>query len=113
KDLATVSKDTPIIIAMHIQLNNRPALNSAGNPTSALRLDNASEFLAAINGYSNVHILTGHTHVNYAWENTSSIMEHNTAAVCATWWWTGRNDYAGNHICKDGSPGGYSIWEMS
>ena len=39
-------------------------------------------------------------------------MEHNTAAVCATWWWTGKSGYAGNHICKDGSPGGYGVWEI-
>ena len=39
-------------------------------------------------------------------------MEHNTAAVCATWWWTGKNGYAGNHICKDGSPGGYGVYEV-
>jgi hypothetical protein len=51
-------------------------------------------------------------HINYAWENTANLMEHNTGAVCATWWWTGREGYAGNHICKDGSPGGYGIWEI-
>lgn len=112
KDLTMVDKTTPIVVAMHIQLNNRPTLNAAGNPTSTLRLDNASEFLAALNGFSNVHVLTGHVHVNYAWENTAAVMEHNIGAVCATWWWTGKDGYAGNHICKDGSPGGYSIWEV-
>ena len=33
-------------------------------------------------------------------------------AVCATWWWTGRSGYANNHICKDGSPGGYGVFEI-
>lgn len=113
KDLATVSKDTPIMVAMHVQLNNRPTLNSAGVPSSTFRIDNATELLAAFNNFDSVHFLTGHVHVNYNWENTPSIMEHNTGAVCATWWWTGKNGYAGNHICKDGSPGGYSIWEIN
>ncbi|HMR83874.1 MAG TPA: calcineurin-like phosphoesterase family protein [Niabella sp.] len=113
KDLATISKDTPVVVAMHIQLNNRPTLNASGQPTSTLRLSNSSELLAAFNGFSNIHILTGHVHINYAWENTAAIMEHNTGAVCATWWWTGKSGYAGNHICKDGSPGGYGIWEIN
>jgi hypothetical protein len=39
-------------------------------------------------------------------------MEHNIAAVCATWWWTGKSGYAGNQICKDGSVGGYAVWEI-
>jgi hypothetical protein len=39
-------------------------------------------------------------------------MEHNTAAICATWWWTGNTGYAANHICRDGSVGGYGVWEM-
>jgi hypothetical protein len=112
KDLALINKDTPIVVAMHIQLNNRPTLNSSGVPTSSLRLDNAAEIIQAFSGFNNVHILTGHVHINYAWENTANLMEHNTGAVCATWWWTGREGYAGNHICKDGSPGGYGIWEI-
>jgi len=57
--------------------------------------------------------VTGHTHVNYAVENSETVMEHNTAAICATWWWTGKSGYAGNHICTDGSPGGYGVWEMN
>lgn len=113
KDLAMIDKNTPIMVAMHIQLNNRPTLNSAGVPTSTLRLNNSTELISAFDGFSNVHILTGHVHVNYAWENTPNLMEHNTGAVCATWWWTGRDGYAGNHICKDGSPGGYGIWEIN
>jgi hypothetical protein len=114
KDLAMIEdKSTPVIVAMHIQLNNNPSVNAAGTPTSSLRLSNSAEFIAAFSAFTNVNILTGHTHVNYAWENSPSMMEHNTAAVCATWWWTGNNGYAGNHICKDGSPGGYSIWEVN
>ncbi|MFA4866935.1 MAG: calcineurin-like phosphoesterase family protein [Pedobacter sp.] len=114
KDLAMIEdKSTPIIVGMHIQLNNNPTL-SAGKPVSTLRLDNSAEFKAAFTEFSNVNVLTGHTHINYAVDNaTGTFMEHNTAAVCATWWWTGKNGYAGNHIAKDGSPGGYAIWEFN
>jgi len=64
KDLAMIEdKSTPIILAMHIQLNNNPTLNSSGNQTSTIRLSNSAEFMAAFNGFPNVHVLTGHTHI--------------------------------------------------
>src|SRR5690606_11436363 len=94
------------------QLNNNPTLTGSGNQTSTIRLSNSAEFIAAFNGFPNVHVLTGHTHIQYHVENSTSLMEHNSAAVCATWWWTGRSGYANNQICKDGTPGGYVIWEM-
>ncbi len=114
KDLATITdKSTPLVIAMHAQLNTNPSLDGSGNQTSAIALNNGSTLLAYLQDFSNVNILTGHTHVNYTVENSASVTEHNTAAVCATWWWTGKTGYAGNNTCTDGSPGGYGIWEMS
>ncbi len=113
KDLEMIAdKSTPIVVAMHIQLNNSPKLSN-GNETSSFRLSNASELVGALNGFTDVNLITGHTHVCYAYENNSNIMEHNSGAICATWWWTGRNGYAGNHICKDGAPGGYGIWKFN
>src|SRR5690606_9645982 len=115
KDLATITdKNAPLVISMHIQLHTNPGL-SGGNETTSYRLSNAQEFVDALNGFTNVNVVTGHTHINYRIEReaTPNIMEHNSGAVCATWWWTGRPDYAAkNHICKDGAPGGYVIWEM-
>lgn len=112
KDLAAITdKTTPIVIAMHIQLNNAPTL-SGQNETASLRLNNSTDFINALAGFTDVNVLTGHTHVCYAYENNSSLMEHNSGAVCATWWWTGRNGYANNQICKDGAPGGYAIWKF-
>lgn len=113
KDLATVKdKNAPLIIAMHTQLFSNPVLDANGNQTSTIHLNNGSALLAALQGFAEVHILTGHTHINYTASQSASVMEHNTAAVSATWWWTGKSGYAGNHICKDGSPGGYGVWEM-
>lgn len=114
KDLATINdKNTPIVIGMHIPLYRNPTLDSSGNSVISISLNNGSELIAALQGFSKVHILTGHTHINFTVEASQSLMEHNTAAVCATWWWTGKNGYAGNHICTDGSPGGYGVWEMN
>lgn len=115
RDLAMITdKNAPLVISMHIQLHTNPGLSN-GNETTGYRLSNAQEFIDALNGFTKVHLLTGHTHINYNIERdaTPGIMEHNTAAVCATWWWTGHPNYvAQNHICKDGAPGGYAIWEM-
>ena len=114
KDLAAITdKNTPIVVGMHIQLYRNPSLDANGNQTSSISLGNGSALVTALQEFKNVHVLTGHTHINYAVEASASLMEHNTAAVSATWWWTGKNGYAGNHICKDGSPGGYGVWEMN
>lgn len=117
KDLATIAdKSTPIILAMHCHLHTNPSLNNNGQETTTYRLDDSQLFINALNDFTNVHLLTGHTHLNYNVEQdvTPNIMEHNTGAVCATWWWTGKPEYAAkNHICKDGTPGGYAIWEIN
>ncbi len=110
KDLATVTdKSTPIVLAMHIHLNTNPSATE----TASLNLTNSSDLINCFAGFGNVNVLTGHTHICYAYENSPSLMEHNSGAVCATWWWTGRNGYAGNQICKDGAPGGYAIWKFN
>lgn len=114
KDLATITdKSTPIILSMHAHLYRNPSL-SGTNETTSLNITNAAELIAAFSGFTNVNVLSGHMHLNYNVETTDApnIMEHNTGAVCATWWWTGNVGYAGNHICKDGTPGGFAIWEM-
>ncbi|NGM61576.1 metallophosphoesterase [Sphingobacterium sp. SGG-5] len=111
KDLATVESSTPIVLATHIQLNNAPPSNGS---TPGYRLDNGPELVSALSRFNEVHVLTGHTHVNYKVErNSGKIMEHNTAAVCGTWWWTGTSGGAGNQIAPDGSPTGYGVWEMN
>jgi hypothetical protein len=114
KDLATITdKSTPIVIAMHTPLYRNPSLDSSGNQINQYDLTNGSVLVDCLKDFSKVHVLTGHTHVNNTVEEEATLMEHNIAAICATWWWTGRNGYADNHICRDGSPGGYSIWQIN
>lgn len=108
-DLATVTdKSTPIVVGMHCQAYELTGSfgiwNSFNSGKNAL-LD------GCFKDFSNVHYLTGHTHRNYVVEKSASITEHNTAAVCATWWWTGV--LVDNQICKDGTYGGYGVYEMS
>lgn len=113
KDLATLENpNQPVVIAMHIQLNRNPSLNASGEQVISRRLSNSQDFLNVIEKHNNINILSGHTHTNHRTsEKNGALKEHNIAAVCATWWWTGKSDYANNHISRDGSPGGYSVWE--
>jgi len=114
KDLeAIIDKTTPIVLAMHTPLYKRPSVDSNGDQVNEIYLNNGNELIEILKGFSKVNILTGHLHENYRVEEEINLMEHNTAAICATWWWTGKNGYADNHICKDGSPGGYSIWNIN
>lgn len=111
RDLQFIEKSTPIVVGMHIPLHNSPKIEGIDTPIK-YNLSNGEELLKCLDGYMNVHILTGHTHRNYNVVRTDGLREHNIAAVCATWWWTGHTDFAGNHICQDGSPGGYKIFDI-
>lgn len=110
KDLSYISdKTTPIVIATHVPLFTNPDAN--GNFNNYMQ--NTPQLLAAVSEFTNVKVLSGHTHVNYRNSPAgSNISEQTIAAVSATWWWTGATN-ANNHISTDGSPGGYSIWEMN
>lgn len=114
KDLATIKdKSTPIVIAMHIPLYHYPRLNADGSQQNSVRITNGNQLISLLQPFNDVRILTGHTHCNFTVDDKpNNIMEYNIAAISATWWWTGRPGYAGNHICKDGSPGGYGVFEM-
>ena len=113
RDLATIAdKSTPIAVAMHAPLHFVLRSPVLGSVASNFGVDNGAALEKAFDGYTNVTFLSGHTHVNctMASSTSSNIKEYNTAAVCATWWWTGKSGYAGNHICTDGTPGGYGVW---
>lgn len=107
-------KTTPIVVCMHIQFFNKLQADSNGNVEISHRLTNADELATLLKPFSDVRMLTGHTHYNFTVvDQNSSIIEYNTAAVCAAWWLTGRSVFASRHICIDGSPGGYRVLETS
>lgn len=113
KDLATIQdKTAPLIIAMHAPLHRAPTLDENGEQVNALSLNNGGTLISTLQGFSEVYVLSGHVHTNYTVKQNEAITEFNVGAVCATWWWTGKSGYAGNHICKDGSPGGYGVMEI-
>ena len=101
-DLEYVSKDTPIIVSMHAPAHGNP------KGTSNIERHDVGEVLKNIfSGYSNVHLFTGHSHILWNCKD-GNIHEHNSGAICATWWWSGKF-CQGVNICQNGAPGGYMI----
>ena len=112
KDLALVKdKKAPLIIAMHIPATR---LNGQDFSTQTDKLAHGSSLrlFDALKDFKQVHVVSGHTHYNYNThpQEYPNVMEHNIAAVCAVWWNSGKA--SGMHNCKDGSPGGYSLWQV-
>lgn len=115
KDLSYVPKSTPLIIMSHAQFfypknNNEFKIDHDQQ--------NTIKFFNTVKGYT-VHLVTGHTHTifNATPEETrplgaDNIYEHNAGAVCASWWWSGHLT-DGIHLSPDGTPGGYSIWDVN
>ena len=112
KDLAYVDKSTPLIVAMHAQIYKPTSTGFAFDHDSA----NTEALLAALDGYE-VHFVTGHTHKVYNITPDDDVAkgrdihDHNSGAICASWWWSG-NLTPGVHVSIDGAPGGYAIWDI-
>lgn len=106
KDLKYVDKSTPLIVCTHAPIYSR-------NSEILYSLTNASAFIKAFNGYK-VHFLTAHTHVvhNVDKMSSSNFFEHNSGAICASWWWSGKLT-PGVSVCTDGAPAGYGIYDVN
>jgi hypothetical protein len=111
KDLAAVTdKTAPLVIALHSPLYNPP---NATNNVPAFYTTNGQELYDCLADFTEVLVLSGHRHFNYRVIPREGLTEHNLGAICGTWWWTGNINHAGNHICVDGSVGGYGVYEVN
>lgn len=104
KDLALVSKSTRIVVATHA-----PVFHQDGSES----LVDCSTLTNCFSGYD-VDFVTGHTHKMWNVDKMADrkIYEHNSGAICATWWWTGYYT-SGLNIAPDGAPGGWRIMEVN
>lgn len=110
KDLSYVSKSTPVIVTMHA-----PLYGPNGVTAFRKKLANADVLLGILAGYK-VHFVTGHIHKNYNVTPVNNlgagdVYEHNVAAVCSDWWWSGHIT-PGCLVSCDGSPSGYAVWDF-
>ena len=105
KDLASVPNGTPLVVTMHI-----PLYNNGGKYS----LKDASTLAGILKPYPEVHLYTAHTHTVYNTDQlgTDHLYEHNAGSICGTWWWSGK-ETPGVHIGQDGSPGGYTILDIT
>ena len=101
KDLSFVPEDALLFIVMHIPasytkeiLFNKPNMDELANCQGLFNLIRPWK----------THLITGHTHFNHNVCFSDSLMEHNTAASCGTWWL--------NRLCTDGTPRGYGIYDV-
>lgn len=108
KDLALVEdKSAPLFVQMHAPVAYPKADGTLGDLFSK---ENAKRLLDCFEGFTQVILLTGHSHDNRNCELSETVMDRNTGAVCACWWWSGY--HTGRHICRDGAPGGYGVYEV-
>lgn len=112
RDLAHVDKSTPLVVVMHAQV-------FYPSQSAGFKIDhdaaNTLQLFQVLEGYQ-VHFVTGHTHMNYQVTPEADVVdgrnfyEHNTGAICGSWWWSGHLT-PGIHLAPDGTPGGYAVWE--
>lgn len=105
KDLAFVARSTPVVVTMHCPLYN---------DTGGFQVTNGMQLLECFRGYDRVDFVDGHTHKMWNWDALKysiHAFDHNSGAVCATWWWTSSLT-PGIHISQDGTPGGYRIFNV-
>ena len=112
KDLAHVAdKSAPLIIATHAPIYSGPNVNNQVR----VCIQNDQELLNCLDGFSNVLVLAGHSHMNTRYIVNQWIMEHQIAGIAnysvSPW---GVRSLLGNYnpVAGEGSPGGYGVYEL-
>ena len=115
-DLAVVPAGSTVVFGTHIQYTTRPRSQSDGSfkffyETIGNNTVSRVELIELFAPFT-VHWISGHTHVNYTNRISEKLIEHNTASVCSDWWWIDYYTKGACHLCGDGSPAGYRIFDM-
>lgn len=109
KDLADVSPETPIVLAMHCPLSQYKKATDVVEPK--LSKESGEKLKAILAPYKNIHIVSGHTHrQNFTRDSAHNIIDHNINAASGATWWT--NGFNCKSFCMDGNPGGFQIFTM-
>lgn len=106
QDLSYIPKGSLVFLIMHIpsQLKEKKEPFQYNYDMIADQTTNAGAIHALFEDY-NTHIISGHMHYNLNISFSDKLMEHNTAAVCGTWWRA--------EVCIDGTPQGYGVYEVN
>ena len=106
RDLQHVSKDTPVMVAMHAPLYKKDGSMAIGG---------FMDLINCFSGFDRVQFLTAHTHTVYNVDmlhRSIHIYENNNGAVCGSLWMTDSACKSGMNLCCDGAPGGYRILDI-
>jgi hypothetical protein len=103
-DLARIESGRTVIVALHIPvLGSRHLRRGEPSPSVSIAVMNRDALYRLLEPYD-AHVLSGHTHENeHLYEG--GVHEHVSGAVCGAWW--------SGPICGDGTPSGYSVYEVS
>lgn len=98
RDLAVVSKNTPVVFCTHAPLHRYTGVD-------ALKEGCGREVVRLLSRFREVLILTGHTHLNYNVQVTPRMLEHNNVSTSGSAWETA--GVCGVNLTRDGTPAGY------
>ena len=96
--LQLIPKNADVYVGQHSPTNGRSYLR---DESEAYLITNGSDFLSLF-ADRNVHIISGHNHINMNFQYAPNVVEHNVASICGTWW--------DAYHCKDGTPRGYKVY---
>lgn len=105
KDLRTVRPGSTVIVTLHIPTvygdSEKPDNFASEMSNSVMNRQALYKILAPYN----THILAGHSHTQWYTQVNPAIAEHVHAAACGAWWQ--------GEVCTDGSPKGYTVYEVN
>lgn len=103
-DLARVERGKPVVVFLHIPVLStrarRQTGSSGGITESVANRDALYRLLEPFTAY----VMSGHTH-EHEHHRDGAVQHHVHGTVCGAWW--------SGDICSDGTPNGYSIYEVS
>ena len=102
-DLSGLEDGAPVVVLTHIPvLSTVDKRRGGSNPSLGHAITNRDALYRILERFS-AHVLTGHTHEQeHQWNH--GVHEHVSGTVCGAWW--------SGDICGDGTPNGYSVYEM-
>lgn len=110
RDLAAVEDRTaPVVLATHAPMFRYEGIGDRVEGCLTAPGD-SDEVMACFEGFTDIHILTGHAHANNTTRVREGLIEHNIGAVCGALWRTGAAGF--RQIELDGSPCGYTVFEI-
>ena len=102
-DLSRVRKGSTIVLALHIPTCYGDEPEASGTTLMRNSVMNRKALYDILEGY-NVHIMAGHSHIQWNTVISDNIFEHTHGAASGAWWQ--------GPVCLDGTPRGYTVYEV-